>query len=80
MLTAINKKYASLVNRVYINVRKYQELVNLEDTCETEKERNKNITKQDKAFNKYSELLEDLPKREIDNLQKQHKNIHGYNF
>jgi len=52
----------------------------LQGSCTTEKEENKLVLKEEKAFNKYSELLESLPAREISTLQKQHKNLHGYNF
>lgn len=79
-ISAINAKYKSKVNKAYKAIRNYQEIVNLQGNCDNEKEELKLATKEEKAFNKYSELLEELPKREIDNLQKQHKNLHGYNF
>jgi hypothetical protein len=80
IILAINTKYKSKINKAYKAIRNYQEIVNLQGTCTTEKEELKLATKEEKAFNKYMELLEELPQREINNMQKQHKNLHGYNF
>ena len=60
MITAINKKYQGAVNRAYKHYRKYHELVNAE-SCED---------KQSAAFDKYEDILGDLPKRERDNFDR----------
>lgn len=77
-ITAINKKYQRTVLRAYQLNRSYAEIVNRVDLCNTEKEVERNERLQEIAFNKYEEKIEDLPQREIDNLDRQHLKIHGY--
>lgn len=67
-IIAINKKYQSLINKCYRNYRKYHELVNNESSEQ----------KQADKFDIYLECLDELPKREQVNFNKQHFNIHGY--
>lgn len=68
-ITPLNAKYKSKVNKALKAIRAYHAL----DDNSTENQ-------EEKLFNKYMELLEDLPKREVNHLQKEHKKEYGYNF
>ena len=74
MITAINKKHQSTVNKCLKHYRKYHELVNLNGDEGTQI----NQQKQENQFDAYKILLDELPKREQVNFEKQHKSIHGY--
>lgn len=77
-LTAINPKYTALMNRVYKAYRAYHECVNLDGTFDTDKEERANERKQIKHDDNYCNLYADLPKREQQSFDRQHKKIHGY--
>lgn len=67
-LTAINPKYQKALNKAYEAVRKYHEAVNDDD----------NGKRQERAWYKFEELRDALPKREQAVLQRFHKATHGY--
>lgn len=77
-ITAINKKYQTKVTRMYTLYRRYHELVNQADTCQTEKESYRNELQQEKVYDKFLDIEVDIPSRESKNFFKQHKQIHGY--
>ena len=77
-ITAINKRYQANINAAYRAYRKYHDLVNLEDHCETEKQVERLQDKQAKHFDDYQINLGWLPGREQTNFYKQHEAIHGY--
>lgn len=69
MVTPVNKKYQSLVNRFIKADTKYNSIVDKTDD-------NGGLA-QEKAYDKACELFEQLPKRERLNLSK-HVDIRGY--
>lgn len=71
-VTAINKKYQSIVNRAVKHHIKYDHFNDCRDVCdgyEDEKMYNKYDRKCEIAYNKYLELLDELPSREVKNLE-----------
>ena len=77
-ITAINKTYQSAINKAYKHYRAYHALTNLDGTFDTDKEQNANDKKQATQDEKFSNIYGELPKREQDNFDRQHKAIHGY--
>lgn len=77
-ITAINKKYQRLVNKAYKFNRKYHSFVDLDGTFDTDREQAANDRKQANAYEQEQEALAELPKREINNFNKQYKALHGY--
>ena len=73
-ITAVNEKHQSNVNKCYKHYRKYHELVNFNDDQGTKA----NMAKQEKQFEGYATLYDELPKREQVNFDKQHYSLHGY--
>ena len=61
-VTAINKKYQSLVNRFIKADAKYNEIVDATD--------DNGGLKQERAYEKANDLLDELPKRERANISK----------
>ena len=71
-VTAINKKYQSIVNRAVKHHIKYDHFNDCRDVCdgyEDEKMYNKYDRKCEIAYNKYLELLDELPSREVKNIE-----------
>ena len=77
-IEAINKKHQRVVNTAYKHYRRYHDLVNAVDLAETTQQIIKLESKQAKAFERYIEYFEQLPKREQASFERQHKLIHGY--
>jgi hypothetical protein len=68
VVAPVNAKYKAKIKRAYKHYRDYHQLVN-DDASEA---------KQERKFNLFIDILDDLPKREELNFYKQHKLIHGY--
>jgi len=78
-IQAINKKHQTAINRAYKALRQYYALVDLDDTVELySKAADRLLAKQEKAHEKYLNMLDNLPVREKNALSKQHYLIHGY--
>ena len=78
-IKAINKKHQRAVTKAYSLYRKYHELVNLEDTVEPYTgAADRLANKQEKAYDKYLDVFEELPQREQASFVKQHTTLHGY--
>jgi hypothetical protein len=81
-IQAINKKYNAKVNKAYKALRKYYALVDLEDTLELYSDAlglmGRLELKQERAHDKYLDILEELPSREQISLAKHHFALHGY--
>lgn len=78
-IIAINKTHQTALNRAYRAYRKYHLLVNQEDSFDPcSKDMDRLTAKQEKAFDAYIEIYEELPKREQMTFNQQHKNLHGY--
>lgn len=72
-VNAINKKYQSIVNRAVKAHIKYDYLNDcrsIYDDYDEEKLYNQFDRKCEKAYDKYCELLEELPSREVKNIEK----------
>jgi hypothetical protein len=79
MIKAINKAHQKAVNKAYKALRKYYELVDLEDTLELYSDAMGRLElKQERAHDKYLDILDALPAREKISFSKQHFTIHGY--
>ena len=78
VIEAISKKNQKFVNKAYKFYRKYQELNNLFDKAETEKEGKAIVVKAEKAYGIYDDALSELPHSEVVNFDRKHKQIHGY--
>lgn len=78
-IKAINKKYQSPVNKAYTALRKYYALVDISDNLDLYSKEMKSVeAKQEKAYNNYLDILDNLPAREKAYLSKQHFALHGY--
>ncbi len=72
-VNAINKKYQSIVNRAVKHHIKYDHFNDCRDVCDgydEEKMYNKYDYKCESTYNKYLELLDELPSREVKNIKK----------
>lgn len=78
MITAINKKYQTTVNRAYKALRAYHDLVNLDGTFNTEAAQNKNERAAENKHNSFLELFDQLTLREKKSFHNQHHALHGY--
>jgi hypothetical protein len=78
-ITAINKKYQSALNKAYKAYRKYYALVDLENDVEPcSRAMDSLMLKQERAFDQYLEIFDNLPARERVSFAKQHLINHGY--
>lgn len=78
-INAINKKHQRAVTKAYSLYRKYHELVNLEDTTEPHTgAADRLANKQQKVYDQYLDIFEELPQREQASFVKQHTTLHGY--
>tara|TARA_R100000951_G_C2599535_1_gene167745 strand:+ start:377 stop:694 length:318 start_codon:yes stop_codon:yes gene_type:complete len=71
-VTAINKKYQSLVNRAVKHHIKYDYFNDSRDWCDAydnSKMYDRYDYKCEIAYNKYLELLDELPSREVKNIE-----------
>jgi hypothetical protein len=73
MITALNKKHQSKVNKAYKYLAKYDQNNTLRDHAEGDEDE-KAFKKYDRicidAFDKYLDALAELPKREADRIEK----------
>ena len=77
-ILAINKRYDTAVKKAYKHYRAYHAHVNLGGIFGTDKEQNANDSKQEKEYEIFAFIYGELPKREQNNFDYQHKKIHGY--
>lgn len=69
-LVAINRKYQKAVLKAYKLIRAYHDAVNaVGGTISTQEER---------RYDRFREVYDELPKREQAVLQRFHKAVHGY--
>ena len=72
-LTAINPKYQRDVERAYAAIRKYHEIVN----ANAEKGRDSSPA-QERAYDKWLEIIGEIPAREAQQVRRYHLAMHGY--
>ena len=78
MITAINTKYQTTINRAYKALRAYYALCDLDGTFNTETAHNRNERAAEKKHNAFLDLFDQLTLREKTSFHKQHFALHGY--
>lgn len=78
MIKAINPKHQKAVTKAYNKAREYHELVNRDRDALSARTLVAVEARQERAYDALLDLLEELPARERSNLNKQHKEAHGY--
>lgn len=76
--TAKTKKHQSKVNRYIRLDLQYQELNNLQDTAQSDRELRGIERKMDTVWDKHQEVQAMLPKREVTNADRAMREVRGY--
>ena len=72
-LTAVNPKYRRDVERAYVAIRKWHEIVN----ANAEKGKDSSPA-QERAYDKWLEIIGEMPSREAKQVKLYHLAVHGY--